>query len=332
MKKLLLLLLLCLAVAGCGISRTHKISNTGFAMDTFVRVDAYAPNENTGKERVNKALFIFRRTAGCADRYTDGGKGSIYEVNNSLQPVKADPLLQEMFRRLQGCSSSHLDLSMGPVIDVWSEHRRSRTVPAPVELQRALIHTGEGKYIFDSEAGTLRRSEAGVSLDLGSVAKGFAVDKAAEVLQNGNIDGALINAGGNIRVIGVKPDHTPWTIAIQHPRRENETIGSIELKPGQAAATSGDYQRYYEVQGVRYHHLLSTETGQPVRRFQSVTVIAPTALEADYNSTLLFLMDWDSIRSYLDSHHELDAVFVDSSGRITVTSGLERQFPDAAVL
>lgn len=332
MKKIFLLILLCLAAAGCSLSGSHKISNTGFAMDTFVRVDAYAPNENTGRERINKSLYVFRRTADCADRYIDGGRGSIYEANNSLKPVRLNPMLQELFRRLQGCTDRHLDLAMGPVIDVWSVHRLNKTVPMPVELQRALSRTGPGKYTFNSENGTLQRNDTGASLDLSSVAKGFAVDKAAEVLKSGNIDGALINAGGNIRVIGTKPDHTPWTIAIQHPRRENEVIGSVELKPGQAAATSGDYQRYYEVRGVRYHHLLSTETGQPVRRFQSVTVIAPTALEADYSSTLLFLMDWSSIRSYLEKHRELEAVFVDSGGRITVTSALQRSFPDAEVL
>ena len=198
-------------------------------------------------------------------------------------------------------------------------------MPNAAAVKEALSHSGRGKISYDAKTGTAVRNDSAAIIDLGAVAKGYAVDAAAQTLaESQNISAALVNGGGNIKVVGQKPDGKPWVIAVQHPRRENKVLGTITLQPGQAAATSGDYQRYYEAERQRWHHLLSPQNGCPVNLHQSVTVIAPTALEADYNSTLLFLKDDVAIKTYLNAHTELAAVIVNHDGSLWVSPNLQQ--------
>ena len=153
------------------------------------------------------------------------------------------------------------------------------------------------------------------------------VEEAAKVLQKeGGFQTALINAGGNIKVLGEKPDHKPWRIGIQDPKDPEKVLGTLSVPPGTAIATSGDYQRYYEVSGVRYHHILNPQTGWPSRNAHSVTVVTQSAFWADFYSTLLFVMTPKDAMALVENNPSLEMVYQDLDGMLHISSGLKDLF------
>lgn len=329
---LTLMMLLAFSVSGCGEEAQVKVSDTRFAMDTFVKIDTYSEQPGAARLAVDDALQTFQQIALLTDRFSDGGPGSLYEANSRAAdaPVHVAPQLAKLLAWLDQRQDTQLDITIAPVVDLWQTARSQNTLPAPAKLQAALSHTGKAQYHFDTAAQTLKYHDAAVKLDLGSVAKGYAVDAAAATLKkHPDVTCALINAGGNIKAVGNKPGKMPWRVAVQHPRDPEAFLGTVLLTDGQAAATSGDYQRYYEVDGVRYHHLLDAQTGQPSRLHQSVTVIAPSALEADYHSTLFFLLPTPEIKNRLTAAKDLAVVIVENDGSIFVSENLQQTWQPA---
>lgn len=322
-----LLLLLAFSISGCGKEEQVKVSDTRFAMDTFVKIDAYGDDPGAARLAIDDAMQTFQKIALVTDRYSDGGPGSLYEANSkaATAAVPVAPQLAGLLAWLDRQQDQQLDIAIAPVVDLWQHARSQNRLPDPEKLQSALRHLGKDKYHFDAAAQTLSYSDPATKLDLGSVAKGYAVDAAAATLQkHTEVSCALINAGGNIKAVGNKPGNMPWRVAIQHPRDPEAFLGTVMLMGGQAAATSGDYQRYYELNGVRYHHLLDAQTGQPVRLHQSVTVIAPSALDADYHSTLFFLLPTPEIIRRLAAAKDLAVVIVENDGSIFVSENLQQ--------
>ncbi len=329
-KKLLPVALLGLTLActgGCASKNPVKVTDTRFAMDTFIKIDAYSAEPGAARLAIDDAMQTFQSIAIVTDRFNDGGAGSLFYANQNATagPVKLTASLAQLLAFLEHKQDSQLDISIAPVVDVWQLARSKTVLPTQTELDSALSHVGKQKYSFDESTKMLSFNDPQTKLDLGSVAKGYAVDAAAAtIMKHREVTCALINAGGNIRAVGNKPGNTPWRVAIQHPRDPEAFLGTVMLTDGQAAATSGDYQRYYELDGIRYHHLLDVATGQPSRLHQSVTVIAASALDADYNSTLFFLLPTQAIKARLAADPKLAAVVVENDGKVFVSANLQK--------
>ena len=164
-------------------------------------------------------------------------------------------------------------------------------------------------------------------MDLGAVAKGYGVEAAAnELKKHPEVEAALVNGGGNIKVIGTKKDGKPWRIGIQDPRDNQKLLGTLALTANMAVATSGDYQRYYEVNGVRYHHIIDPATGFPARGTISATAVTTSAYVADYYSTLLFVLPKEEAIKLVESTDDLEAVIKDDQGNIYISPGLKDKF------
>jgi thiamine biosynthesis lipoprotein len=140
----------------------------------------------------------------------------------------------------------------------------------------------------ERDANTVRLPEAGMELDFGGFGKEYAVDRAVAVLLENGIEGAMVNMAGDLAITGPQPGGAPWRVGVQHPRRAGTVVATVEVSSG-ALATSGDYERYVEVEGVRHCHVLDPRTGHSVRGFQSVTAIAPTCLVAGTATTIAML-------------------------------------------
>ncbi|MFN3660269.1 MAG: FAD:protein FMN transferase, partial [Brevinematales bacterium] len=174
-----------------------------------------------------------------------------------------------------------------PLMRLWGFYQEGfHRVPSSSDIEKTLSFVGfsavkrNNSFVFLNE----RR------IDLGGILKGYALDIMADYLKTKPLSGFLLNAGGNILVWGEKPDHTPWQIAIRHPRRPNEILALFSLNEG-SIATSGDYEQYFIEHGTRYHHILNPKTGYPISNgVISVTVVAPTGIESDGLSTLMFLV------------------------------------------
>ncbi|HMS78988.1 MAG TPA: FAD:protein FMN transferase [Burkholderiaceae bacterium] len=183
-------------------------------------------------------------------------------------------------------SGGRFDATSGVLRRAWDFRRGTLPDPAVLDAARALI----GWDRVELERATVRLPRAGMELDFGGFGKEYAADRAAEALRAAGVRHGFVDLGGDIRAIGPQPDGAPWSIGIAHPREPGRTIASIALADG-AICTSGDYERFFELDGVRYCHVLDPRTGMPVRHWRSVTVVAPVAIAAGGYTTVAMLLE-----------------------------------------
>ncbi len=176
--------------------------------------------------------------------------------------------------------------------------------------------------IVDENRREIKLARSGTGIDLGGIAKGYAVDRACEILRAHNIEYALVNAGGDIRVLGGKPDGKPWRIGIQHPRYSDSVLDVVEVKD-KVVVTSGDYERYFIVDGRRYHHILDPGNGYPASRCMSVTIVTNSALKGDALATGVFVLGPEKGMELIERLPEVEGLIVASEGNIEVSSGLK---------
>ncbi|HSM37016.1 MAG TPA: FAD:protein FMN transferase [Longimicrobiales bacterium] len=210
-------------------------------------------------------------------------------------------------------SGGAFDVTLGPVVDAWGFYRERGAVPEEAVLDSVARLAGQGGLAVGARAARLER--AGMRVDLGAIAKGFAVDRALEVLARAGVVRAMVDLGGSVAVLGDPPAGVAWPIGIRDPRHAERVAAVLHLPPGSATATSGDYERFFEVDGVRYAHIIDPRTNRPARGVASVSVIAPSALEADVLSTTLYLLGPARGACLLADRHGTAALwFLDDGG------------------
>ena len=183
-------------------------------------------------------------------------------------------------------SDGLFDVTSGLLRRAWNFQSQVATLPSQSTIDQLLKRVGWGKVIWDRPL--FRFRVADMELDFGGIAKEFAADRAVHTLLNLGIRSGVVNFGGDLRVIGPRPDGSPWEVGIHHPHHAGELLATLHLHQG-AVTTSGSYERYFEVAGKRYCHLLNPKTGWPVRGLASVSVVAPLALIAGSASTIAML-------------------------------------------
>ena len=340
MKKRLLavLLFLCLALAGCGDSQPqlHKYSGTVYgAFDTVTQLTGYAPDE----ESFNRVMAEMERMLLHYHRIFDGyhayeGVHNLYEVNLHAGegPVQAEKELIDLLlwaKDVQPGLHDRVNIALGAVLSIWHEYREAGTAVPPEELLRdAALHTALSDVLIDAEKGTVQYLDPRLTLDLGAVAKGYTVEIIASRLLTSALPSYIMNAGGNVKC-GESPrdGRLHWGIAVQDPGD-----GKTAAPSGQAdilyledtsIVTSGDYQRFYTVDGVSYHHLIDPDTLFPGRHMRSVTVVTKDSAFADALSTALFLMPYAEGRAFVDALEGAEAFWVLNDRTIAYTDGLK---------
>ena len=194
------------------------------------------------------------------------------------------------------------------------DYRRGKR-PDQAQLQAAAGLVNYQNLVMDAVAHTIGFTRPGVRVDLGGIAKGYAVDRAVAVLRSYDIAEGLVNAGGEVRTTG-----GTWSIGIQHPRSPSELAAVVDVH-GRAIATSGDYEQYFEADGVRYHHIFDPATGLPARECQSVSVIADDDMTADALATAVFVMGPADGMEFLKQYPDIEALIIDEQGAEHVTPG-----------
>ncbi len=226
---------------------------------------------------------------------------------------KGDEILElyQLAKKIYLDSGGAFDITVGTLARVWGFTTKSYRVPSAAEIQQALSFVGLDK--LQERNGELI-VPAGVILDWGGIAKGWAVDQAAKALRRQGIERGFINAGGDLICWGQNPAGQAWRIGLKHPRQSG-FLGVLELE-NQAVATSGDYQRFFEVKGVRYHHIFNPKTGYPATGKQSVTVIGPETAVCDGLSTAIFIITDPG--QLLQAYPEYGAIIVNDRGEVFI--------------
>lgn len=324
-------LVLAAVFSGLHFKQPIEYKSEEFLMDTLVSISTFGTDTDLLQQANRDAFAEMRRLAELTDRFstTDTASQSTSDVNKvnamaGIKPVQVDPDVFAMIEASQEyyvLTRGAFDITVGPLMDLWGFGKNEQHVPDAQELEQALSLVGGNKLVLDKNNRTVFLTQPGMSLDLGAVAKGYALEKAAGVLQQSGITRALINAGGNVRVIGEKAKDTPWKVGIQDPRASSVLIGVLDLD-NEAATTSGDYNRTFTVDGKQYHHIISPLTGFPANSSISVTVITPDAFKGDLLSTALFLLDPAEALKLAETLPDTEAIIVNSQKKILTTTGL----------
>jgi thiamine biosynthesis lipoprotein len=332
-KSAMAFLVMCILFifAGCGPKQTalQEYQRENFVMDTLVQVRVYADNAELGGKSLDAAFAEFTRIADLSDRFAARNLpnpeiSDVYRINHNagIKPVQVSEdtlLMLEKSQSLAEMSNGGFDVTIGPLMDLWGFGQEQYHLPDADELQSAMALVAYKRLQINKQDKTVFLPEKGMSIDLGGIAKGYATDQAIKKLRQMGIKSALINAGGNVYALGSKPDGSAWSTGIRDPRNDNGIIAVVKVKDT-AVVSSGDYERYFMKDGIRYHHILDSYTGKPARQLIATTVVGPQATEADMLSTTLFVLGSrsgaDLLKNKLTAY---SAVFVDEQKKISVT-------------
>ncbi|MEM6532506.1 MAG: FAD:protein FMN transferase [Myxococcota bacterium] len=258
-------------------------------MSTLVTIKVVDRDEVAARKAIRAAFAEIGRVTTLVNEWKPGTQLSTVNANAGGKPVRVDAEVISLLRtarRISEQSNGAFDVSVGALWGAWDFSWKEPRIPSEAELARRLRRIDYRKVEIDSDAGTVRLAEAEMLLSLGGIAKGYAVDRASAVLRNLGFSDHLVSAGGDLYASGRKPDGR-WVAGIRHPRKD-ETYATIELE-NEGVATSGDYERFFIRDGIRYHHILNPVSGQPARRASSSTVVAPSAALADAYATATFV-------------------------------------------
>ena len=330
MKRWMGILLTALLLTGCAEQQAAEPvaaadenaepnSRTVFAMDTVMELSAYGADDALMEAAEQEILGLESRLS-----VTDAGS-EIYALDhNGLAELSPDTteLMQtalEMCERTDGA----LDVSIYPVLRAWGFTTGSYQVPTQEEIENLLTHVHYRKVTLENGTASIAQ---GMEVDLGSVAKGYTGDQVSQLLREGGVTSALLNLGGNVQLVGGKPDGSDWRVAVQDPESDGY-LGVLSLRD-KAAITSGGYERYFVGDdGEVYWHIIDPATGAPARSgLISVTVIGDRGVVCDALSTALFVMGLDKAAEYWRRYGDFEAVFVAEDGSVAITSGLQDCF------
>ncbi len=258
-------------------------------------------------------------------------ESDISKINRAAGSGEAVPIHKKTAKLLAESKRAYLDtngffdISVGALVKAWGIGTDSARVPEQEELTQALHLIGLDSLTLDENANTASLSKSGQRLDLGGIAKGAATEDLLALLKKEGINSALINLGGNTYALGTRPDKSAWEIGIQDPSDPDSLIGTLQVY-NKAVITSGSYQRYFEENGVRYHHILNPYTGMPSKSgLLSVTVISADPSEADMLSTACFLLGYSESQTLL-KEFGADAVFVTEDQTVYYSSSLSLSY------
>lgn len=250
------------------------------------RIHLAGPPTAAAEAAVQAAIGEVRRIEAKYSRYREDSVLSRLNAAAGGAPQAVDDEtahLLDFAAQAHAASGGLFDITTGVLRRAW-DFRQPR-LPAPEVLAGALARVGWPRVRWQRPQLAL---EAGMELDFGGLGKEYAADRAATLLAESGVAPALVNLGGDLRVTGPRPDGRPWVLGIAHPRREGALAGHVELARG-ALATSGDYERFFEIEGRRYCHILDPRSGEPARHWQSVSVVAPACLAAGTLATIAML-------------------------------------------
>lgn len=322
---LFLIIVICLAsFVGCAKKEQYKSISFAY-FDTVSTIVGYEASESKFKAVSDEALNLLGEYHRLFDIYNEyDGIVNLCTLNNVVdgqhQKLKVDRKIIDMLlyaKEMYILTDGRMNVAMGSVLSIWHDYRDAGTdqpvdaqLPPMDRLIEAAKHTDINNIIIDEENSTVWLSDPEMKLDVGAIAKGYAVEMVAKMLEEKGKTNYTLNIGGNIRAIGTKANGDEWKTGIENP---NDASGYIEYVAiaGQAIVTSGSYQRFYIVDGKTYHHIIDRETLMPADRgYLSVSVICKDSGMGDGLSTALFCMDLDEALAFVNSLDGVEAMFV----------------------
>ncbi len=344
---LIIAVLMILAMTGCqAIEKKDykKYSKTVYdTFDTMIQIVGYTEAEEEFEVYAQKIESRFKELNQLYDIYnTYEGINNIKTINDNagVKPVKVDKEIIDLIifsKNWHEKTNGKTNIAMGSVLKIWHEYRDEgeynpvKAMLPPLNiLKEASKHTDINKVIIDKENSTVYLKDKDMRLDVGAAAKGYATEIVAKEIMKEGFKSGIISAGGNIRALGKPMDdiRERWGVGIQDPEKlivlEEQNLLDTVFLNNKAVVTSGDYQRYYVVDGKRIHHLIDPDTLMPGEYYRAVTVVAEDSGVADFLSTTVFLMPYKQSRALVESLEGVEALWIMPDGNVKTTQGIEK--------
>ena len=325
--SLLLAISAVFALVSCKPTKQYSETYYNY-FDTFT----YATVSSSSKKEAERFFSILEDELNKYHRLLD-----IYEVYDGITNLKSindnagiapTPVIFELIEIIEFSkdlyeeTSGYINIAMGSVLRIWHEHRYNSlhspdlaSLPDISVLQEAAEHTNINDIIIDKENSTVFLNDADMSIDVGAVGKGYATQKISDSLKKNGFENFVINIGGNVLACGIKTENKPWSVAIEDPADTKELLLKLDIQD-MSVVTSGSYQRYFDLNGIRYHHIIDPYSLMPKNDYLSVTVIHKDPAVADAMSTALFNMPYEVGYKTVCEYDGLEAVWVFSDGNV----------------
>lgn len=316
--------LLLVGCAGVSSSSPHAVvKRAQMHMGTLVSITAVATDREAGYRAIQAGFDEIRRLERLLSTWSAASELSQVNAAAGRHPVSVsretfDLVAQsiEMARLTDG----GFNIAVGPAVEAWSVTER-QDIPTEEALERLKGLIDWTTIQLNQQEQTIFLPRRGMRIDVGGIGKGYAADRAATEMKRAGAQGGVVALSGDIKTFGVLPDRDGFPVGIQHPREEGVVMAVIDLKD-EAISTAGDYERFFERDGVRYHHILDPKTLQPARTCQSVTVIGKEGVLVDGLDTGIFVLGPERGMDLVEHLPNIEALIVDQQGRVTVSSGL----------
>ncbi|MBQ7573988.1 MAG: FAD:protein FMN transferase [Clostridia bacterium] len=317
MKKLLLPIIFVLFLSSCSLPQKDdgKVTTDFYAMDTPMILTAYGNTASIAIKEIKSEILEldkkFNRKSEDSELYKFNINGRV-KVSDDLIDIVSKS------KEISDATDGAFDITVSSIMDLWGFYDQNYTVPDDKDIQEKLKKVGYKHITIDGDLLT-----AITMLDLGGIAKGYASDKAMEILQKTGVSSAILSLGGNILAYGKRSDGSNWSVGIEDPIQTDKVIATLDISD-KFVVTSGTYQRFFTENGVLYHHIIDPKTGYPAdNNLTSVSVISDSGTVADGLSTGLFVMGLDKAREFLKAHPQIDAVFIDNDNTLYYTPSLD---------
>ncbi|SDE95615.1 FAD:protein FMN transferase [Sporomusa acidovorans] len=321
-------LLICLLIMQAGCSMEYLFAakpykETQFMMDTIIEITAYG---NNSESAVKAAFAEFERINNLTNRFDENSQISKINQAAGKEKVQVDSDVIAMLKMARSRSeqlNGALDVTVGALTELWGVGHKGEFIPSDADIKALLPLVDYRLVEINDTDNTVFLPKAGMRIDLGAVAKAYANRKAIDVLKAKGIKSALVNAGGDVRVIGKRPDGQPWRIGVQDPRDSEGIAAKLSMTDWDVLETSGDYQRFFMKDGVRYSHIIDPHTGYQPREIASITIVAKADNNVDILSTAMFVLGIEKGMQLLKQYPGTEAIFITTDGKKVITPGLE---------
>lgn len=306
----------------------RPVVETAFLMGTMVKITIY--DEVVDKEVLQK---VFERISEIEDRMTINektGKSEIIRLNDSAGETYSKLSPDTFYVLKKGKYYSELsgglfDITIGPLVKLWNIGNEKAAVPGETEINQKLSLVNYKNLILDEKNLSAQLNKQGMIVDLGGIAKGYAADEAADFLEEAGIEHAIVNLGGNILALNKKPDGSKWRLGLQDPYQPRGDYMGIVKLDDQSLVSSGTYERYFEVDGKRYHHILNPQTGYPEENsLVSISIITEESIDADALSTTTFLLGLEKGMEMIEGLEDTEAIFITDDKKVYISSGINK--------
>lgn len=295
----------------------ETITQTKILMGTVVEIQVKDKDEVKAHRAISSAFDEIKRIDNLFSSYNS--ESIVWKINHSFEhPSLSEELVSllvfsdSIWRLSNGC----FDVSLGNLIELWGFSNQKPSVPNKKKIIESLASSGWKNVQLKNDNSISLVNKT--NLDFGAVAKGYAVDRAIDLIKISGVSAALVNAGGEVKGFG-----NDWIVGIQHPRNKNEMLGKLKLND-MSVATSGDYEQFFEVNGKRYHHILNPKTGMPANECQSVTVVCKENKLADALATAVFVMGIEDGLKLVNTLDNVEAMIIASDGKIKTSKGFNK--------